>query len=340
MKNVFPLDSGEHLQEALIRRPRRNRRTASIREMTQETHLRPSQLAAPLFIVEGTEQIQPIPSMPDVFRYSIDEAISETAQLYEAGIRAIDLFTVVPAERKDRCGTEAVREGNLLQRSIRKIKAEIPEMCVMVDIALDPFTDHGHDGVLNESGEIVNDETLNILSEMSVLAAEAGADMIAPSDMMDGRVAFIRHALDDAGHSGVGIMSYTAKYASSFYGPFRDALESAPKFGDKKTYQMNPANIREALVECALDETEGADIILIKPAGPYLDVIAAVRKKTSLPIAAYHVSGEYSMVMAAAERGWINPDTAFLEILLGIKRAGADLILTYAAKRIAKKLSF
>lgn len=328
----------ECLQNALIRRPRRNRRTASIREITQETHLRPYQLVAPLFIVEGTRQVLPISSMPGVFRYSIDEMVQEVIQLYQMGIRAVDLFTVVPPERKDRIGSEAVREGNLLQKSIRTLKSEIPEICVMVDVALDPFTDHGHDGIVNEKGEILNDETLTTLSEMSVLAAEAGADMIAPSDMMDGRVAFIRHALDAAGYSHIGIMSYTAKYASSFYGPFRDALESAPKFGDKKTYQMNPANVREALIECSLDESEGADMILIKPAGPYLDVIAAIRQKTHLPIAAYHVSGEYSMVMAAAEKGWIDPDRAFLEVLLGIKRAGADLILTYAAKRIAENI--
>lgn len=321
----------------LERRPRRNRQTAAIRSLVQETHLQTSQLVAPLFIVDGRNQRQAIASMPGVFRHSIDLLIQEVAILFELGIRAVDLFCFVPREKKDAHGTEALRRGNLLQQAVQELKREIPDMCVMVDIALDPFTDHGHDGIVNVNGEIDNDATLQVLGEMAVLAAEAGADIVAPSDMMDGRVAFLRRALDQAGFVNVGILSYAAKYASAFYGPFRDALNSAPQFGDKKSYQMNPANVREALLECALDESEGADMLLIKPALAYLDVIAKVREVTSLPIGAYHVSGEYAMVMAAAERGWLEADRVFEECLLAIKRAGADFILTYAARQMAEK---
>lgn len=324
------------VENSLVRRPRRNRLSAAIRGLVQETHLLPSQLIAPVFVLDGTRCKQPISSMPGIFRFTIDFLIEEVKILYSFGIRAIDIFCVVLKELKDNRGSEALRSDNLLQRAIRAIKQEVPEMCVMIDIALDPFTDHGHDGIVNERGHIDNDLTLPVLAQMSVLAAEAGADIVAPSDMMDGRIAYIRSALDQAGFNQVGILSYAAKYASAFYGPFREALHSAPKFGDKKTYQMNPANSREALLECQLDEWEGADFLLIKPALPYLDIIAKVREISNLPIGAYHVSGEYSMVMAAAQNGWINEIRVFEECLLSIKRAGADFILTYAARKMAE----
>jgi porphobilinogen synthase len=259
--------------------------------------------------------------------------------LYRVGIRAVDLFCFVPTEQKDPQGSEAVRPGNLLQRAVRLLKQEIPDICIMIDIALDPFTTHGHDGVMNGQGVVDNDATLCVLGQMSLLAAEAGADIVAPSDMMDGRIAYIRAALDQAGFASVGILSYAVKYASAFYGPFREALNSAPKFGDKKGYQMNPANVREALMESQLDELEGADMLLIKPALPYLDVVAKVRESTTLPLGAYHVSGEYAMVMAAAQKGWLDANRIFEECLISIKRAGADFILTYAAKQVAEALN-
>jgi porphobilinogen synthase len=327
------------VQQSLNQRPRRNRQTAAIRGLVQETHLHPSQLVAPLFIVEGKSQQQIIRSMPGIFRYSLDVLLREVRVLHQLGIRAVDLFCYVPTEKKDAQGSEAVRPDNLLQQAIRLLKQEIPDMCLMVDIALDPFTNHGHDGIVNSQGIIDNDETLVVLGQMSVLAAEAGADIVAPSDMMDGRVAYIRASLDQAGFFSVGILSYAAKYASAFYGPFREALNSAPQFGDKKSYQMNPANGREALRECHLDECEGADMLLIKPALPYLDVLAKVRQATTLPLGAYHVSGEYAMVMAAAQNGWLDANRVFEESLIAIKRAGADFILTYAARQVAEVLN-
>lgn len=320
----------------IIQRPRRNRKSPAIRALIQETKLFPQSLIAPLFVVDGTQQKQPIHSMPGVFRFSIDLLVKEVIALYRLGIRAVDLFAAIDPAQKDPTGSEAIRADNLIQRTVRALKKEIPEMCVMVDIALDPFTNHGHDGVIDETGYVLNDATLEQLGKMSVMAAEAGADIVAPSDMMDGRVAYIRYALDQAGHINVGILAYAAKYASAFYGPFRDALNSAPKFGDKKNYQMHPANRREALREIALDECEGADMLLIKPALAYLDVICEAKKQTTLPLGAYHVSGEYSMVMAAAEKGWLDGDRVMAECLLSIKRAGADFILTYAARRIAE----
>lgn len=323
----------EQFSLELPRRPRRNRKSAAIRSLVQETTLLPKHLVAPLFVLEGENLCIEVASMPGVFRRSIDLLVREVIDLYKMGVRAVDLFPVIPPEKKDCWGTEAIRDGNLLQRAVRALKKEIPDMCVMVDVALDPYTDHGHDGIVDESGNILNDPSLQILAKMSVYAAHAGADVIAPSDMMDGRVGYIRLQLDLAGFQDVSILSYAAKYASAFYAPFRSALNSAPKFGDKKTYQMNPANRREALMEFSLDEFEGADMLMIKPALPYLDVLVKVREMTELPLAAYHVSGEYAMVMAAAQNGWVEADRMFHESLLSIKRAGADFILTYAAQK-------
>lgn len=323
----------------IARRPRRNRKSQAIRELVQENRLHPSHLVAPLFIREGSGAADPIPSMPGIYRFSIDEAIRECSHLYSLGVRAIDLFTYIEEAKKDREGREAIREGNLLQRAIAAIKKELPDLCVMADIALDPFTDHGHDGIIDDRGEILNDRTLTALAQMSLLAAAAGADVVAPSDMMDGRIGYIRRQLDGRGFAGVSILSYAAKYASAFYGPFRDALHSAPRFGDKKSYQMNPANGREALLECDLDILEGADMLMVKPALPYLDVVAKVRARTELPLAAYHVSGEYAMLMAAAQNGWIDGDRVLLESLLCIRRAGADFIFTYGAKRAAELMA-
>jgi porphobilinogen synthase len=322
----------------LTKRPRRNRKSSAIRALVQETHLHASQLVAPLFLLEGENRRQPIASMPGVERLSIDCALHEAELLMDLGVRTVDLFCYVPIEKKDPYGSEAYRSGNLLQNGIASLKRVFPELCVMVDIALDPYTTHGHDGLLNEKGKVDNDSSVEALAKMSLLAAEAGADIVAPSDMMDGRIRCIRQALDREGFQDVSILSYAVKFVSAFYGPFRDALDSAPKIGTKEDYQVNPANSREALMECLLDEEEGADMLLIKPALPYLDVIAKVRAHTHLPLGAYHVSGEYAMLMAAAENGWINGDKALAESLLSIKRAGADFILTYGAKRMAQLL--
>lgn len=319
----------------MLQRLRRNRKSEALRGIVQETHLHPSQFIAPLFIIEGSDVSEMIVSMPGVQRLSVDLILKEAESLLQLGIKAVDLFPVIPKELKDSEGSEALRDDNLLIRTVKSIKNEFPEMCVMVDIALDPYTDHGHDGLV-EDGHILNDETVEILTKMSILCADAGADVVAPSDMMDGRVKAIREGLNEAGFYDTNILAYAAKYASAFYGPFRDALHSAPKFGDKKTYQMNPANVREALLECELDEREGADFLLIKPALPYLDVISKVKAQTNLPVGAYQVSGEYAIIMAAAEKGWINGPQAMRESLLSIKRAGADFILTYAAKQVAK----
>lgn len=320
----------------LTKRPRRNRKSPAIRALVQENRLDPSMFVAPLFVMEGTNQQQPVNSMPGVNRLSIDLLVKEASELYQLGIPAVELFPVIPQSIKDRWGSEAVRSDNLLFRAIEELKASIPDLCVMTDIALDPFTDHGHDGLVDEQGRVLNDETVEVLAQMSVLAAAAGADVVAPSDMMDGRISHIRKQLDTSGYSDVSILAYAAKYASAFYGPFREALNSTLKFGDKKSYQMNPANRREALLEVALDEAEGADMLLIKPALPYLDVIAEVRRQTNLPLGAYHVSGEYAMVMAAGQNGWLDTDRALHESLLSIKRAGVDFIFTYAARRMAE----
>ena len=327
------------MQASLVSRPRRNRKMGAIRQLVQETHLVSSQLIAPLFILEGTKRKEELEMMPGVFRYSIDCALKEVKELYALGIRAIDLFAVICDEKKCSEGREAVNEQGLLFQAIREIKHCCPEMCVMADIALDPFTDHGHDGLINDNYEIVNDATVSQLSEMSLLAAQAGVDVVAPSDMMDGRVGSIRNALDQEGFTNVSILSYAAKYASSLYGPFREAVGSSLAFGDKRTYQMSPENRREAIREALLDEKEGADLLLIKPALLYLDILSDVKQHTHLPVGAYHVSGEYAMVMAAAEKGWLDASKVFYESLLSIKRAGADFILTYAAKQIATQLA-
>lgn len=316
-------------------RLRRKRQSSAIRGLVQETHLQPANLVAPLFVVEGAHQRQSISSMPDVYRFSLDLLLKEVLELRSLGVRAVNLFAYIPNDKKDGMGSEALRPGNLLQRAITSLKEHVDDMCIMADIALDPYTDHGHDGVLNQKGEIDNDHTLELLGKMSLLAAEAGADFIAPSDMMDGRVGYLRKLLDGEGYSQVGILSYAVKFVSAFYSPFRQALDSAPKQGDKKSYQVNPANLREALLECQLDEAEGADMLLIKPALPYLDIITKVKERTLLPVGAYHVSGEYAMLKAAAKEGWLDEEMALTETLLSIKRAGADFIFTYGAKQMA-----
>lgn len=319
-------------------RLRRNRKSSALREILQETRLHPSDFIAPLFILEGTKEKQSIASMPGVYRYPLDQLLKEVEELVKYGVQGVDLFTVVSPDKKDAFGSEALRENNLLVRTIRALKLEFPHLCVMADIALDPFTNHGHDGLLDENGDVINDATLNVLGKMSLLCAQAGVDVVAPSDMMDGRVGYLRSTLDVYGFSNVSILAYAAKYASAFYGPFREALGSAPKVGDKKGYQLNPANVREAFLECQQDEREAADMLLIKPALAYLDIIAKVKERTHLPVGAYHVSGEYSMVKAAAQQGWIDGERVMEECLLSIKRAGADFILTYAAKEVSKKL--
>ena len=319
----------------LVYRPRRLRRSASIRGLVRETELSPRQLIYPMFVTEGKAVRECIETMPGQFRLSIDELLRECEELYALGIGAVNLFGY--SIEKDERGSMSYDSGGLIQRAVRAIKKTIPELCVQTDVALDPYTTHGHDGLVI-NGEIVNDESVEVLCRMALSHAEAGADWIAPSDMMDGRVGAIRNALDGQGFDGVGILAYSAKYASCFYGPFRGALKSAPKSGDKKSYQMDPANTREALREISLDLDEGADVVMIKPALCYLDVISRVRDTFDVPIAAYNVSGEYAMVIAAAEKGWLDQDRAMMEMLLSIRRAGADMILTYFAKDAAAYL--
>ena len=318
-------------------RPRRLRRTAAIRSLVRETTLTPAHLIWPTFVAEGAGTREPIEAMPGCERLGIDALLEEARTTHALGIPAIALFPAIDDDEKDARATESVNPEGLLQSAVRALKAELPELLVITDVAMDPYSSDGHDGLV-EDGEILNDETLPILAAMAVSQAEAGADLVAPSDMMDGRVAAIRDALDAAGHTQVGILSYAAKYASAFYGPFRSALDSAPRGGDKKTYQMDPANVREALREVELDVMEGADIVMVKPGLPYLDVIAAVRDHVEVPVAAYHVSGEYAMVKAAAERGWLDGDLAMAESVLALRRAGADMVLTYAARDLARAL--
>ena len=316
----------------LTKRPRRLRRSAAVRRLVRETSVQVDDLIYPMFVTEGEKTREPIDSMPGQFRFTVDELVAECQEIWEMGIPAVNLFGY--SAEKDDTASKSYDPNGLIQRAIRGIKAQVPELCVQTDIALDPYTNHGHDGLVVAS-EIVNDESVEVLCKMALSHAEAGVDWVAPSDMMDGRVGRMRQALDGAGHINVGILAYSAKYASCFYGPFRGALESAPKKGDKKTYQMDPANSREALVEIALDIEQGADVIMVKPAMAYLDVIAAARSAFDVPIAAYNVSGEFGMITAAAERGWVDREKAIMETLTAIKRAGADMILTYFAKEVA-----
>ncbi|QVL55932.1 MAG: porphobilinogen synthase [Simkaniaceae bacterium] len=318
----------------IAKRPRRNRASAAIRSLTAETVLCASDLIVPLFIVEGKRVREPIKSMPGIHRLSIDLLTKEAELLHAQGIPAVALFPAIDPLLRDEEGSEGWNPDSLVMRAIQSLKKEIPSLCVIADVALDPFTSHGHDGIIN-NGLIDNDLTLEALVKQAVCYSEAGCDIVAPSDMMDGRVGIIRKALEDR----VGILSYTAKYASAFYGPFRDAIGTSLSFGDKKTYQMNPANRREAVREALLDEEEGADMLMVKPALPYLDVLMEIKEKTSLPVGAYHVSGEYAMVMAAAEKGYLNAEQTLYESLISIKRAGADFIFTYAAPQVLALLN-
>ena len=319
------------------RRPRRNRKSAVVRGFIRETQLHARNFVLPLFIHGGDEDV-PIASMPGCMRLSPAGLMREVEGAISDGIRSFVLFPAIPEALKTSDGAESFNDAGLVQESIRRIKAHASDIVVITDVALDPYSCDGHDGIVRD-GEILNDETIVVLCQQAVSHARAGADIISPSDMMDGRVAAIRAALDGEGFTNVSILAYTVKYASAFYGPFRDALDSAPKFGDKKTYQMDPANQREALREVALDEAEGADFVMVKPAGPYLDVIARVRDATALPVAAYQVSGEYAMIKAASANGWVDERSVALESLLAIRRAGATVIFTYYARAAARWLA-
>jgi porphobilinogen synthase len=316
-------------------RPRRVRKNENIRRMVKETHLRVDDLIYPMFVIEGKGIKNPITSMPGIEQFSIDLMLTEVREIAKLGIPAIMLFGI--PDHKDSAGSDARDENGIIQRAVREIKQTVPEMYVITDVCFCEYTDHGHCGAIREK-EVDNDATLTMLAEQVVTHARAGTDMVAPSGMMDGMIGAIREALDENGFTTMPIMSYAAKYASAFYGPFREAAESAPQFGDRRGYQMDPANAREALYEVALDVDEGADIIMVKPALAYLDIIYRVREQVNLPVAAYNVSGEYSMVQAAAKEGWIDGDRVIMEILTAIKRAGADIILTYAAKKVARLL--
>jgi porphobilinogen synthase len=309
-----------------------------LRRMVQENQLNVTDLIYPLFVMEGEGQRVEVSSMPGCYRYTLDLLLKEIEDAQAVGIDAIALFPLIPDGQKDDVGSESHNREGLIPRAVRAIKQHFPELVVITDVALDPYSSLGHDGIVSDRGEILNDPTVDALVQQALVQAEAGADLVAPSDMMDGRVGAIRRALDAAGHETVGILAYSAKYTSAYYGPFRDALESAPRFGDKRTYQMDPANSREAIKEVFLDVMEGADIVMVKPALAYLDIIRQLRDRTYLPIAAYNVSGEYAMVKAAAQQGWINEKTVVLETLLSMKRAGADLLLTYFAKDVALML--
>ena len=328
----------------LTHRPRRLRRSPALRAMTEETLLTPADFIAPLFVVEGDGAPEPIGSMPGVSRLGLRDLVEECRELSALGVPAVALFPKLADALKDDRGSRALDSGGLVLRAVRAIKESVPQMVVMTDIALDPYTTHGHDGVLNAAqDDVANDETVEILANMAVLHARAGVDFVAPSDMMDGRIGAIRKALDAHGCSSTAIMAYSAKFASAYYGPFRDAVGSAKAAGthslDKRTYQLNPANRREALIEAALDEAEGADVLMVKPAGAYLDIIRDLRERTQRPLAAYQVSGEYAQLHAAAERGWLDLVKTRRESLLAIKRAGADMILTYFAKEMAAELA-
>ena len=322
----------------LQRRNRILRTNPAIRTMVAETNLSPNDFIVPLFIDEGKDLKTEIASMPGYYRNSLDITVKEVKQLWDMGLRSVLLFIKCKDELKDNTGKEAWNKNGLMQRSIRAIKEAVPGMYVMTDVALDPYSSYGHDGIVKD-GQIVNDETVEALVEMSISHGEAGADMVAPSDMMDGRIGAIRKGLEKNGFTNVGIMSYSAKYASCFYGPFRDALDSAPGFGDKKTYQMDYSNRIEAVKETLMDVEEGADIVMVKPALSYLDIIREVKNAVNVPVSAYNISGEYAMIKAAAKMGWIDEEKAILEVLTSIKRAGADLIATYFAKEAVRILN-
>lgn len=334
------MTASDDLPRPLLR-PRRLRRTEAIRALVRETRLTPDRLVLPQFIVEGDGVNEPISAMPGRSRLSIDLTIAECRQAMKLGVNAFALFPAIDASLKTPDATLAADPDNLLCRAVRQLKESCPGCCIITDVALDPYSSVGHDGLVDQDGTILNDETVAILARMAVVHAECGADIVAPSDMMDGRVAGIRYALDERGHTDTAVLSYTAKYASAFYGPFREALDSAPVDapnvpGDKKTYQMDPCNAREAMLEAMLDEAEGADMMMVKPALPYLDVITRLRERTTLPLAAYHVSGEYAMVKAAAKLGWLDERQCMTEALISIARAGADVIFTYAALDYAR----
>jgi porphobilinogen synthase len=321
-----------------LRRNRRLRTSDSIRSLVQQTLISPSDFIVPLFVVEGKGVKEEIASMPDYYRYSLDLLKQEVQLLWDMGLKSVLLFVKVPDHLKDNKGTEALNKDGLMQRAIKTVKEVAPDMYVMTDVALDPYSSYGHDGIV-ENQKIINDATCEVLAEMSISHAQAGANMVAPSDMMDGRILYIREALEEEGFVDTGIMSYSAKYASAFYGPFRDALDSAPGFGDKKTYQMDPANRSEAIKETLMDIEEGADIVMVKPGLCYLDIVRDIKNEVDVPVSVYQVSGEYAMLKAAAEKGWLNHDAVMMEQVTAIKRAGADLIASYFAKDVVKLIS-
>ncbi len=320
-----------------VDRPRRLRRNVALRTMVRETELAPTDFIYPLFVVEGKGVKNPVRSMPGVFQQSVENIVTECMEAWSLGVPSVILFGI-PAH-KDEQGSGAYEKDGIVQRAIRAVKDVVPDMQVVADVCLCEYTSHGHCGLVSPKGEVLNDPSLELLTRMAVSCAEAGADILAPSDMMDGRVGAIRKGLDQAGFEGLPIMAYSAKYASGFYGPFRDAAQSAPQFGDRRGYQMDPANVREALREIELDLAEGADMVMVKPALAYLDVIRAAREIARVPVAAYNVSGEYAMVKAAAQNGWLDGDRVMMEILTSIRRAGADLILTYHAKEASRLLA-
>ena len=323
-----------------LSRPRRNRKSEGMRKLVQEAQVNLSDIVAPLFVIEGERRREGIASMPGQYRLSPDLIVEKASFLYERGIGCVAIFPALSPGLKDSRASESSNPDGVYPRTIARLKEHLPELLVMSDVAMDPYSSDGHDGLFDpEQGRILNDETLEILGAMALTQARVGSDILGPSDMMDGRIGYLRETLDGNGFSEVSLMSYTAKYASAFYGPFRDALDSAPKTGDKKTYQMNPGNVREALREAHLDQSEGADILMVKPGLAYLDVLRSLVGQVTLPLAVYNVSGEYSMVKAAAERGWIDQDQVILEMLTAFKRAGADIILTYFAEDAVRLLS-
>lgn len=323
---------------SILQRPRRNRKTQAIRALLSETVLGLQDLVAPFFVIDGREKKEPIEKMPGIYRYSVDLLVEEVRRIHNLGIQAIILFPSLPQNLRDDLGSQALNPFGSVVEALKILRKEIPTLCLISDIALDPFTDHGHDGIVY-NGDVHDEKTIEVLTQMALLHAEAGAHFVAPSDMMDGRVLKIRQALDAKDFLQTGILSYCAKYSSSLYAPFREALKSPFLSLNKKTYQMNPANRREALREATLDESEGADILMVKPALFYLDVLQAMKEVTTLPLCAFHVSGEYAMVMAAHERGFLDADAVFYESLLSIKRAGADFIISYATERLIPLLS-